>query len=173
MPALIHYNCRQIQRGDQAMLHKYHHHFTRSLTALLLLFSFQATAQAQGPDLIQMLTSQLGVSGEQATGGAGALFKYANENLDADDFATIAKGVPEMDQLIDMAPEPENSSALGKASGALGGFDKSLGGMAGLASSFESLGLDADMVSKFLPVVSDYVSSVSGDQAAALLKGLF
>jgi len=155
------------------MLQKYHRNFIRSVTAFLFLFSFHVTAQAQGPDLIQMLTSQLGVSGEQATGGAGAMFGYAKENLSADDFATIAQGVPGMDELIAMAPEPENSSALGKAGGALGGFDKSLGGLTGLASSFESLGLDADMVSQFLPVVSDYVGSVSGEQAAALLQGLF
>jgi len=155
------------------MVHKLYRSFARNLTVLLLLLSFQATAQAEGPDLIQMLTSQLGISGEQASGGAGAMFQYAQENLDAADFATVAKGVPAMDEMIAMAPEPENSSALGKAGGALGGFDKSLGGMAGLASSFESLGLDADMVSKFLPIVSDYIGSVSGDQAAALLQGLF
>jgi len=155
------------------MAQKLHRNLIRSLAALLLMFSFHATAQAQGPDLIQMLTSQLGVSGEQATGGAGAMFKYAKNNLDADDFATIANGVPGMDELIAMAPEPENSSALGKAGGALGGFDKSAGGLAGLASSFESLGLDAGMVSKFAPIVSDYVGSVSGEQAAGLLQGLF
>jgi hypothetical protein len=155
------------------MIHKLYRDLARGITVLLLLLSFQATAQAEGPDLIQMLTSQLGVSGEQATGGAGALFDYAQQNLSADDFATIASGIPGMDQMLDMAPEPENSSALGKAAGTLGGFDKSLGGMAGLASSFESLGLDADMVSKFVPIVSDYVGSVSGDQAMALLQGLF
>ena len=145
----------------------------RAAAAVLMIFALQTSAQADGPDLIQMLTSQLGVSGEQATGGAGALFKYAQENLDAEDFATIAQGVPGMDQMIEMAPEPENSSALGKAAGQLGNFDKSLGGMAGLASSFESLGLNADMVSKFVPIVSDYVGSVSGEQAMALLQGLF
>ena len=95
------------------------------------------------------------------------------ENLDAEDFAKIAQGVPGMDQMIEMAPEPENSSAMGKAAGKMGDFDKSLGGMAGIASSFESLGLNADMVSKFVPIVSDYVGSVSGEQAMALLQGLF
>jgi hypothetical protein len=145
----------------------------RSAAALLMIFAVQATVYAQGPDLIQMLTSKLGVTGEQATGGAGALFEYAKENLSAEDFATIAKGVPGMNDMLIMAPEPENSSALGKAAGQLGGFDKSVGGMAGLASSFESLGLNADMVSKFVPIVTDYVGSVSGEDAMALLQGLF
>jgi hypothetical protein len=144
----------------------------RSMAVLLFLLAFQTTAQAGGPDIVQMLTSQLGVSGEQATGGAGAIFGYAKDNLSVDDFSTIAKGVPGMDGLLAMAPEPENSSALGKA-GSMLGADTSLGGLAGLASSFESLGLNADMVGKFAPIVSDYVGSVSGDQAMALMKGLF
>ena len=55
----------------------------------------------------------------------------------------------------------------------LGGSGGSLGGLTSLASSFESLGLDADMAQKFLPIVSDYVGAVSGDQAMAILKGLF
>jgi len=167
------YNYGYYPEGDLLMIYTSHRIFIRNLTALLLLLGVHASLQADGPDLVQMLTSQLDISGEQATGGAGAMFEYAQENLDADDFATIAKGIPAMDDLIAMAPEPENSSALGKAGGALGGFDKSLGGLAGLGASFESLGLDADMVSQFLPIVSDYVGSVSGDQASALLQGLF
>ena len=141
--------------------------------AVLMMCAFQVNAYAEGPDLIQLLTSQLGVTGEQATGGAGAMFEYAKDHLDAEDFASIAQGVPGMDDMIAMAPEPENSSALGQASSALSGFDKSLGGLAGLASSFESVGLNADMVSQFAPIVSDYVGSVSGADAMALLQGLF
>jgi len=145
----------------------------RSMGVLLFMLTFQTTAQAAGSDLISMLTDQLGVSTEQAAGGSGAIFDYAKDNLSADDFSTIAKGVPDMDGLLSAAPTGESSSALGKASSMLGGSDSSLGGLASLASSFESLGLDADMVQKFVPLVSDYVGSVSGDQAMALLKGLF
>jgi hypothetical protein len=155
------------------MINRIYRNVLRSAFVLLVLMSFQATAQAQGEDLVQTLTSQLGISGEQATSGAGALFDYAKKNLSADDFASIAKVIPGMDSLLMMAPEPENSSAMGKASSMLGGADSSLGGMAGLASSFESLGLDADMVSKFVPIVSDYVGKMSGDQAMQLLQGLF
>ena len=145
----------------------------RSLSLLLVLMSFQATALAQSEDLVQTLTSQLGISGEQATGGAGALFDYARKNLSADDFASIAKGIPAMDDFLMMAPEPETGSALGKASSMLSDADSSLGGLAGLASSFESLGLNADMVKQFVPIVSDYVGDMSGDQAMQLLQGLF
>jgi hypothetical protein len=145
----------------------------RSACVLLLFMSFHTAAQAQVEDLVQTLSSQLGISGEQATGGAGALFDYAKNNLSADDFATVAKGIPGMDSMLMMAPEPENSSAMGKVGNMLGGADSSLGGMAGLASSFESLGLDADMVSQFVPIVTDYVGKMSGDQAMQILQGLF
>lgn len=145
----------------------------RSACVLLLLMSFHTAAQAQVEDLVQTLSSQLGISGEQASGGAGALFEYAKNNLSPDDFATIAKGIPGMDSMLIMAPEPENSSAMGKAGNVLGDADSSLGGMAGLASSFESLGLNGDMVSKFVPIVTDYVGKMSGDQAKQILQGLF
>jgi hypothetical protein len=152
---------------------KRHFSLVRYVTISLLLLSFSVSAQAGSSDLIGMLTDQLGISKEQATGGSGAIFDYAKDNLSADDFATVAKGVPDMDGLLAAAPKEESSSALGKASSMLGGSGGSVGGLASLASSFETLGLDADMVQKFLPIVSDYVGSVSGDQAMALLKGLF
>lgn len=143
----------------------------RVMASMVLLLSITATAQAQ--DLTSMLTDQLGVSNEQATGGAGAIFDYAKNNLGAADFSSIAKGVPDMDNLLSAAPKQDSGSALGKASSLLGGGDSGLGGLASLASSFDSLGLDAGMVSQFLPIVEKYVGSVSGDQAMGLLKGLF
>lgn len=135
-----------------------------------LLLSFSTAAQAQ--DLVSMLTDQLGVSNEQASGGAGAIFDYAQNNLSADDFSTVASGVPDMDNLLSAAPEPKKESTMGKV-GSMLGDSGGLGGLASLASSFESLGLDADMVSKFMPIVNDYIGSVSGEQALGLLKGLF
>lgn len=155
------------------MSKKPHFNFVRNAAILFALLTLSFSAQAGSTDLVGMLTEQLGISKEQAAGGSGAIFDYAKDNLSADDFATVAQGVPDMDGLLSAAPREESSSALGQASSMLGGSGGSLGGLATLASSFETLGLDADMVQKFLPIVSDYVGSVSGDQAMALLKGLF
>lgn len=155
------------------MLKNRHFSLVGYVSISLLLLTFSLPAQAGSSDLVGMLTDQLGISKEQAAGGSGAIFDYAKDNLSADDFATVAKGVPDMDGLLSAAPKQESSSALGKASSMLGGSDSSVGGLASLASSFETVGLDADMVQKFLPIVSDYVGSVSGDQAMALLTGLF
>lgn len=144
-----------------------------SVVVLFLLLSFQATLFADSMDLVGSLTEKLGISSEQATGGAGAVFSYAKDNLEADDFATVAKGVPNMDGLLAAAPEADSGSALGKVGGMLGGKDSKLGSLASLTSSFDSLGIDPDMVSQFLPIVYDYVGGASGEKAMGLLKGLF
>lgn len=143
----------------------------RGATILMLLLSFQATAQDDS--LVSVLTDELGVSSAQASGGAGAIFEYAKDNLDADDFATIAKGIPEMDSLLDAAPEVDRDSRFGRASSRLRDFDSSLGDLAGLAASFEELDMYPEMLENFLSVVNDYVDSESGERAAELLDDLF
>ena len=155
------------------MLKNRHTPIVRYVAILFALLTFSFPAQAGASDLVSMLTDQLGVSKEQAAGGSGAIFDYAKDNLSTDDFATVAKGVPDMDGLLSAAPKQDNSSALGKASSMLGGSGGSMGGLASLASSFESLGLDADMVQKFVPIVTDYIGNVSGEQAMGILQGLF
>lgn len=144
----------------------------------LLLFSFfllglSNTASAGASDLLSSLTSQLGVTEEQAMGGAGAIFDYAKDNLSAEDFAKIASGIPGMDGLLSAAPAGGSGSMLGQAGSMLGGSAGSMGGLASLAGAFESLGLSADTVSQFLPLVYDFVGESSGSDALGLLKGLF
>jgi hypothetical protein len=43
--------------------------------------------------------------------------------------------------------------------------------MAGLASSFSSLGLSSDMVGKFVPVILEYAKSKGGDGVSSILQG--
>ena len=138
--------------------------------ALLVCIGFNA--QAQDQNLVGMLKDQLHVSGDQAAGGAGSIFSYAKDNLSEDEFSQIARGVPDMNELLAAAPQADSGSTMGKVGGMLG-KDSSVGGLASLASSFESIGLDSDMVSKFMPIVNQYVGDVSGEQALGLLKSLF
>ena len=143
---------------------------------IAVLLTSSVSGQAGDSDLISKIADRLLITKEQATGGAGAIFEYAKQNLSADDFATIAKGVPDMDELLAAAPKGASDSALGKPNTLTQDSmisTGSVGGLSGLASSFESLGLDAALVKKFVPIMSDYVGSVSGEQAMALLQGLF
>lgn len=125
-------------------------------------------------ELVEMLTSQLGVSEEQAQGGAGLLFKTAREKLAADEFSEVASAVPEVDELIASAPEAGGASgALGGLASSLGGGAGQLGNLAGLAAGFEKLNLDSGMVGKFIPVVMSFVQSKGGDTAKDMLGKVF
>jgi len=120
--------------------------------------------------LVDLLSSQLGVTKDQAEGGAGSIFQLAKQNLNVEDFSSIAKAVPGIDQMIGAAPKVEGSSnSLGGISSMMG--SNKLGGMADLTSSFEKLGLSGDMVGKFTPIILDYVKNKGGEHAMNLLKG--
>jgi len=120
-------------------------------------------------ELIKMITSQLGVTEEQAKGGAGLLLSLAKGKLGEQDFAKIAKTVPGADDLLSQIP----SGGIG---GMLGGLAKKVtggGGLADLASlagGFKKLGLESDMVGKFVPIVVSFVQSRGGDAVKGLLE---
>jgi hypothetical protein len=95
---------------------------------------------------------------------------------------TMAEGSSEMaaeasDSAEDASSEMEGAmssvgSALSSAEGAMGGLDlSSLSKLTDLTKSFESLGLDAGMVQKFVPVVLGQLGS-SSSAAGLLKKGL-
>lgn len=127
-------------------------------------------AYAGDMGLVELLTSQLGVTKSQAEGGAGSIFQLAKQKLSVKDFSSVAKAVPGIDQMLGAAPKVEGSaSSLGKISSMMG--SSQLGGAAGLTSSFEKLGLSGDMVGKFTPIILDYVKNKGGEQVMSLLKG--
>jgi hypothetical protein len=99
------------------------------------------------------------------------IFNLAKEKLGSGDFSQIANAVPGMDSLLGAAPKAGGGGGIG---GMLGGVASSLGlgklgGLAGLVGGFDKLGLDADMVQKFLPVVLDFVGDKGGDTVKDLL----
>lgn len=137
-------------------------------------------------ELVNLLTQQLGINTQQASGGLGLLMGAAKSKLGGD-FGQIANMVPGVENLIQQAPKPEGAvgtagAALGggagkvlgavgsllggKAGGALG----SLGNLASLAGGFKQLGLSTDMIGKFVPVVLGFLQSKGGDTAKALME---
>lgn len=127
-----------------------------------------AAAAGGSSSLTDTLVNKLGISTQQAQGGAGALFKSAQGQLDAEQFASLSKAVPEMDTLLGAAPK-QSDTLTGMAS-MLGDKGQSYGNLAGLASSFNQLGLSPDMVDQFVPVVVDYVRTQGGDLTANMLQ---
>ncbi|MCB9473122.1 MAG: DUF2780 domain-containing protein [Candidatus Delongbacteria bacterium] len=122
-------------------------------------------------ELIQQLVSQLGVQPDQARGGAGLLFKLAQDRLGGD-FGTLSAALPGMGELLKAAP-----AGGGGALGALGGLASSFGGgkaagLASLALGFAQLKLDPAMVGKFLPIVLEFVKGKAGGDVASMLAGV-
>ena len=122
-------------------------------------------------DLIQTLTSQLGITEDQAKGGSGLLFKIAKEKLGADEFSQLVGAVPGVDNLLSSAPQSGGLlGALGGVASSLGGGAGQLGNLASLAGGFKNLNLDSDMIGKFIPIIISFVQSHGGDTVKKLLE---
>jgi Protein of unknown function VcgC/VcgE (DUF2780) len=141
----------------------------RILMAGLAAFAVAALAAAADEgSLVQTLSKQLGVSDEQAAGGAGAIFQYAKTALPGADYGKVEKAVPEATDLIKKAPPVDSTtSAVG---GVLGKSGSTATGAASLVSSFQKLGLSGDMVGKFTPIVVDYAEQKGGAEVGGILK---
>jgi hypothetical protein len=129
-------------------------------------------------ELIQQLISRLGVNEGQAKGGAGLIFKLAQEKLNSGEFQQLANAIPGITGLMNSAPEPGAEGGLmgsiGSAAANFGGLGgkkmESLGNLSQLAGGFSQLGLSADMVGRFLPIVLSFVQSQGGDSLKGLLE---
>jgi hypothetical protein len=126
------------------------------------------TATVNQVGLVDILMSQLGVSREQALGGAGAIFQAAQGNMTPQAFATLSQSVPGMNSMLNAAPV--SSNLAGGLSTLMGGTNNTVGSMTALAASFQQLNLSPDMVGQFIPVVTNYVSQTSGQVSANLLQ---
>ncbi|MBK7491850.1 MAG: DUF2780 domain-containing protein [Nitrosomonas sp.] len=113
--------------------------------------------------LVDILAHRLGVSPQQALGGAGAIFQVAQSNMNPQAFTSLSRSVPGMSTMLGAAPAMSNLSALA-------GGNSTLGSAAALAASFQQLNLSPDMVGKFIPVITNYVSKTSGQATANLLQ---
>lgn len=143
-----------------------------SFTFLLMWWILSTPVYAEDMGLVDLLSNQLGVTRHQAEGGAGSIFQLAKQNLSVEDFDSIAKAVPGIDGMMDAAPKAErDSSSPGGISSLLGSGSNTLGGIAGLTSAFDKLGLSGDMVGKFVPIILDYVKNKGGEGVMSLLKG--
>lgn len=119
-------------------------------------------------ELIDRLTTSLGVSPAQAEGGAGVLFKAARDKLGGPEFDRLLGGLPGLGDLMMKAP-----STGGGLGGLLGGLAGAVGGNAGLiatiVSGFGKLGLTAEHARKFAPVIMEFLRArVEPDVAAKL-----
>ncbi|HEY7056221.1 MAG TPA: DUF2780 domain-containing protein [Vicinamibacterales bacterium] len=128
-----------------------------------------ADAAKASPELVGELSKELGATPEQAAGAAGALFGVAKSQLKPEEFSQVAAAVPGMDSLLKAAPA--GPSEVGTA-GALSKMAGSAGGLASAASAFSKLGLKPEMVSKAVPVLTQFVTKSGGANVGSLLSGV-
>ena len=109
--------------------------------------------------LTGMLTSQLGVTETQATGGIGSYLTLAQEKLAKGDFDKLASLVPGASKYMDQA------KALGAVTGPLSN-------LAGLNGALGKLGISPDTAAKFVPAVTDYLGKAGGSTTQKMLTGM-
>jgi hypothetical protein len=121
-------------------------------------------------ELIDMLTSTLGVNPGQAEGGAAVLFKAAKDKLGDGEFSRLLGGIPGLTDLLKKAPAP-GGGGLG---GLLGGLAGAVGGNAALigtvVNGFGKLGLGTDDARRFVPVVLDFLRKNVGPDVVSRLE---
>jgi hypothetical protein len=125
-----------------------------------------AAAAKASPELVGLLSKQLGATQDQAAGAAGALFGVAQSRLSGADFAQVAKAVPGMDALLKAAP-----AAAGGIAG-LAGVPGSAGGLAAATTAFSKLGLKPELVAQAVPVLTSFVTKSGGASVGNLLAGV-
>lgn len=129
-----------------------------------------AKAKTKDAGLVQRLAKDLGVTKKQATGGAGAIFKAAQQKMTAEDFKKVAKSVPDINKMMAAAPKEDKTSGMVKsASSLLGEGKSSVAAAASLAGSFSQLDMDGSMVNAFIPIILNYVQEKGGE---AVMKAL-
>lgn len=124
-------------------------------------------------DIVKFVASQLGIEESQAGGGIGMIFAAAKKKLESGDFSKLAEAVPGIQKLMDSAPKTEEGG--GGLLGSLGGLASKfgmgdLGNLASLAEGFKKLGLDASMVTKFVPKILEWLQTSGGSSAKAILE---
>jgi hypothetical protein len=132
------------------------------------------TAAGDGTGLLGMLTHQLGISEQQASGGIGALMNVVKQNLAAGDYRRLLGGAPDLGTLAGAAPPAAAPAPSGGMGGLLGSAGSLLGHpglnqMGQLTQSFAGLGLSPDMVAKFAKVALQYVQGSGGADLMKLL----
>lgn len=130
---------------------------------LLVAFLFSGCAEMMGGGsdaMVKMFTDKLGITNNQAMGGAGSELTLAKEKMSRMDFDALSKAVPGSDTFMKAAKD------LGAVTGPIG--DK-----AGLQSAFQRLGMDAGMMDRFTKMFSDYAGKNGGDAVKTALAGMF
>ncbi|MBL4829536.1 MAG: DUF2780 domain-containing protein [Aliivibrio sp.] len=120
-----------------------------------LLGSDKKEAATESNPIVGLLTEQLGISTEQAAGGAGALLALAGNSLSGSEQSELNSKIPGLESLTSSIPT---------------GMSSMVGNMDSVNTVFSALGLDSSMVTKFAPLILKYLTSQ--DTSTGLIDSL-
>ena len=123
-------------------------------------------------DMISMLTENLGVNSDQASGGLGSLFNYVKGNISDEQFAQLSETLPGIGDLIKSAPDVSKLAESGGLSGLLdkaSEYSESLKSVNDVKKQFEALGLKPEMIMQYVEQAKQYLDTEQGQQAKELL----
>ena len=125
-----------------------------------------------GLALLPLLTQQLGVSGDQASGGMGALLQAAQALMPNSQFSQVTQAIPSASSLLSAAPEVSSDSGSLTDTVLKMAAEQSETVKAGtqLVSQFKSLGMGVDMIPKFTGVAESFLQQSSEPSTANLLS---
>ena len=133
---------------------------------------FESGKQLKAGELTNLLVQRLGVTRQQAMGGAGALLQVAKTRMNPEAFAKLSTQVPDVQQLMAAVPALKQQSGLGGLAGKLASLsgDNSISSLITAVSIFKQLGMKPETIQKFAPVVVDYVRGNTNEAIAGGLK---
>ena len=125
--------------------------------------------------LIQELMQRTGITQEQATGAAGAVFKFAKEKLSGAEYSQLADALP--DNVDGLAAQASNGNggasgwkgAVSAAASSLGILACGFGKIAGLVCMVCQLGFDSSKVTQIVETVKSYAEQHGGPAIRNLL----
>ena len=120
-------------------------------------------------ELVKSLVSQLGVTSEQAEGGAGAVFRLVQRRMTPDEFVQVADAAPAVSDLMAKSP-PFRAASRGGLIGWIGRFFGGLGSLRPLAPPFRRIGLSEEDIRPFVEAIREFVDRQNCPDASALLQ---
>lgn len=117
-----------------------------------------------GPNFIRSTAQHLNIPEETVRAGLGVILKFIKEKAGGTQFASLAKLVPDADELIAKVPSADAGGLLGGLLGKAGGLFGGAGDLAGVVASLQAAGIPLD---KAAPLAADLLAKareVLGDE---------
>lgn len=120
-------------------------------------------------NLVERLMEELGVTREQAEGGAGLLLGFAQRKLSSDEFVEVADTIPAISDIIGKSPRGDIPMPR-PLRAALSRWFGGLGDLYVLTKAFDRLGLDKTMLGNFVGVLLRFFRERGGEHIEAYLQ---